>query len=349
MTSRALIAGATGLIGSNLANHLVSKGWEVYGVARKPQTGIPGVRPVAADLLEPESLRSALAGIDPTHVFFTTWVRRPSEEENIAVNGALVRKVLSALERSKSLKHVALVTGLKHYLGPFEMYAKVKLDTPLREEMPRLPYPNFFYAQEDALFEAAKRQRFTWSVHRSHTVIGYAIGNAMNMGVTLAVYATICRETGRPFVFPGSPVEWDGLTDVTDARLLARHLEWAATTPAARNQAFNIVNGDVFRWQWMWNRLAQWFEIRAAPYGGEATPLELQLADAAPIWADIARKYSLVEPNLDRLASAWHTDADLSRPIEVVTDMSKSRKLGFREYQATDESFFDLFSTLRQK
>jgi hypothetical protein len=22
----------------------VSKGWEVYGVARKPQTGIPGVR-----------------------------------------------------------------------------------------------------------------------------------------------------------------------------------------------------------------------------------------------------------------------------------------------------------------
>ena len=31
MTSRAVIAGATGLIGSNLANHLVSKGWEVYG------------------------------------------------------------------------------------------------------------------------------------------------------------------------------------------------------------------------------------------------------------------------------------------------------------------------------
>jgi nucleoside-diphosphate-sugar epimerase len=55
MTSRAVIAGVTGLIGINLANHLVSKGWEVYGVARKPQTGIPGVRPVAADLLEPEA------------------------------------------------------------------------------------------------------------------------------------------------------------------------------------------------------------------------------------------------------------------------------------------------------
>jgi nucleoside-diphosphate-sugar epimerase len=53
MTSRGLNAGVTGLIGSNLVNHLVSKGWEVYGLARKPQTGIPGVRPVAADLLEP--------------------------------------------------------------------------------------------------------------------------------------------------------------------------------------------------------------------------------------------------------------------------------------------------------
>jgi nucleoside-diphosphate-sugar epimerase len=33
MTRRALIAGATGLIGSNLAEHLISKNWEVYGIA----------------------------------------------------------------------------------------------------------------------------------------------------------------------------------------------------------------------------------------------------------------------------------------------------------------------------
>jgi hypothetical protein len=62
-------------------------------------------------------------------------------------------------------------------------------------------------------------------VHRAHTVIGYALGNAMNMGVTLAVYTTICRETGRPFVFPGSAQQWEGLTD---ARLLAKHLAWSA-------------------------------------------------------------------------------------------------------------------------
>jgi hypothetical protein len=134
---------------------------------------------------------------------------------------------------------------------------------------------------------------------------------------------------------------------MTDARLLARHLEWAATTEAARNQAFNVVNGDVFRWSWMWTRLADWFGLSPAPFPAKVTPLEQQLADAAPIWAEIAREHDLVEQDLSVLASPWHTDGDLGRPIEVVTDMSRSRKLGFLDYQATDESFFDLFGRLR--
>jgi len=58
-------------------------------------------------------------------------------------------------------------------------------------------------------------------------MIGYALGNAMNMDVTLAVYASICRETGQPFIFPGSHVQWIALTDVTDAHILAQQLEWA--------------------------------------------------------------------------------------------------------------------------
>jgi nucleoside-diphosphate-sugar epimerase len=281
MATRAVIAGVTGLIGGNLAEHLVSKGWEVHGIARKPLSGIPGVRPIAADLLDPEALRSALAGVDPTHVLITTWLRRATEDENVVANGAMVRNLLAAVEHSEGLRHVALVTGLKHYLGPFEAYARFRPETPLREEMPRLPYPNFYHAQEDELFDAARRRGFTWCVHRAHTTIGYALGNAMNMGVTLAVYATICRETGRPFVFPGSPQQWDGLTDVTGARVLAKHLEWAATSDAGRNEAFNVVNGDIFRWRWLWPKLAADFGIEAAPSPGRATPLEPQLARPA--------------------------------------------------------------------
>jgi len=346
----ALVVGSTGIVGLTLANHLAAQSdWLVYGLARKPYPS-ETIVPIAADLLRPESLQIALGQAQPTHIFFSSWLRQSTEAENIRVKSAMIRNLLNAVTTAGTVEHVALVTGLKHYLGPFEAYGKGTLPaTPFREEQPRLQIDNFYYAQEDELFAAAERDGFGWSVHRPHTIIGYAVGNAMNMGVTLAVYATICRETGRPFIFPGSATQWNSLIDMTDARLLARQLQWAATTPAARNQAFNIVNGDVFRWSWMWSKLAGWFNLESAPFPGEPLPLEIQLADAAPLWAEIARKYNLVEPDLHRLTSAWHTDADLGRPVEVLTDMSKSRKLGFLDYQATDDSFYDLFKRLREE
>jgi nucleoside-diphosphate-sugar epimerase len=347
MGQTALIVGASGIAGSATAALLVDQGWQVHGLARRPIPQ-PGVHPVAADLQDSAATRAALAGVRPDAVFITTWLRQDNEAENIRVNSAMVRNLLDAVRPGASTKHVALVTGLKHYLGPFESYGKGRLpQTPFREDQGRLDVANFYYAQEDEVFAAAARAGFTWSVHRPHTVIGKAVGNAMNMGTTLAVYASLCRETGRPFSFPGSAVQWTGLTDMTDARLLAQHLLWATTTPAAANQAFNVVNGDIFRWQWMWSRIANWFGLEPAPFDGTVRPLAVQMKDDAPIWRKIAERAHLAEPNLDRLASPWHTDADLGRPIEVVTDMSKSRRLGFREYQATDDAFFDLFARLR--
>lgn len=349
MALSALIAGVSGIVGNNLALHLASRGWEVHGLARKPPVGIEGVHPIAADLRDPGSLPGALKGVSATHVFIATWLRQETEAENCVVNGAMVRNLLAAVDPDAGLRHVALVTGLKHYLGPFEAYARTRPVTPFREDMPRQHVANFYYTQEDEVFDAASRRGFTWSVHRPHTIIGFALGNAMNMGVTLAVYAAICRETGRPFVFPGSVQQWEGLTDVTDARILARHLEWASTTEAGRNQAFNIVNGDIFRWNWLWPRIADDFGIEPGPYPGHATPLEPQLAGAGPIWAAIAKKHTLAEPDLHRLASAWHTDMDLGREMEVVTDMTRSRLAGFCDYQPTLGSFLDLFARLRKE
>lgn len=349
MQETALIVGVSGIVGRNLADLLIAeKDWTVYGVARRPGQR-KGVIPIAVDLQDASAVRSALKDEKPTYIFLTTWLRQPTEAENIRVNAGMVRNVLDAVSNAKTVQHVALVTGLKHYLGPFEAYGKGNLPaTPFREEQPRLDIENFYYAQEDEVFSAAARDGYGWSVHRPHTIIGYAVGNAMNMGTTLAVYATLCKELGKPMVFPGSSVQWKSLTDMTDARLLAKQLVWAATTPAARDQAFNVVNGDVFRWSWMWKRIAAWFGVEAAELQEEGIPLEKQLANAAPVWEEIARKYGLVESDLNVLASAWHTDADLGRPLEVVTDMSKSRKLGFTAYQPTDESFFQLFEKLRE-
>lgn len=347
MAGTALVVGASGIVGSATAALLKAEGWTVHGLARRPVGGA-GVAPIAADLQDAPGTATALAGIRPDAVFITTWLRQDSEAENIRVNSAMVRNLLDALRPSGTVRHVALVTGLKHYLGPFEAYGKGTLpQTPFREDQGRLDVENFYYAQEDEVFAAAARDGFTWSVHRPHTVIGKAVGNAMNMGTTLAVYATICRETGRPFFFPGSPVQWNSLTDMTDAGLLAKHLLWASQTPAAANEAFNVVNGDVFRWKWMWARIADWFGLEPAHFDGEMRPLAEQMAGDAAVWRGIAERQKLAEPDLNRLASPWHTDADLGRPIEVVTDMSKSRRLGFTAYQPTDEAFFDLFARLR--
>ena len=349
MNKIALVVGSSGMAGSNLAEQLIAEGWETYGLARTPNTENKALKPVAADLLDPESLKTALAAIKPTHVYITTWMRNDTEAENIRVNSLMVRNLLDVLSEKKSVQHVALVTGLKHYLGPFEAYAKEGFlpETPLREEHPRLNVENFYYAQEDEVYAAAERDGFTWSIHRPHTVIGQAVGNAMNMGTTLAAYATICKETGRPFIWPGSEAQWNGLSDVTDARILAAHLIWASTTDAARNEAFNIVNGDYFRWSWLWNRIAKYFGVEAVGFGGTIQSLEKEMANDGEIWQQIAEKYQLKERVLSRMATAWHTDLDLGRPIEVMTDMAKSRKLGFNVFQSTEDTFYDLFEQLR--
>ena len=349
MERTALVVGVTGIAGYNTAQALLAQGWRVVGLSRSQRYEIPGVEHVYGDVLDPDSVEAAVAGTGITHLVFTTWQRQDTEAGNIRVNGAMLRNTLDALGRTTTLEHAVLVTGLKHYLGPFEAYAKAPADTPFRETQERLPYDNFYYTQEDVLFDAAARQGFTWSVHRPHTMIGYALGNAMNMGVTLAVYGSICRATGEPFVFPGSPQQYHGVTDVTDARLLGRHVAWSATEPAARNQAFNTVNGDVFRWRRLWTRVADGLGVEAAEYPGKPTPLDGRMGHADTVWSGLVEQHGLVPYRATDLASWCHTDADLGRTMETFADMGKSRRAGFLDYQDSADSFLDLFDTLRRQ
>ena len=346
---RALIVGVTGISGQVIAKQLLKDGWEVHGLSRRSE-GLPaGVHHISADLLNAEEVKKSLAGLKPEVVFMTAWIKKDSEAENIKVNGATIQNLLDALEPDGGVRHVALQTGLKHYLGPFDNYANaVMAETPFHEDEPRLDVPNFYYTQEDILFEAAEKQGFTWSVHRSHTIFGYAVDNAMNMVLTLSVYANICKETNKPFIFPGSTQAWNGVVDVTDADLLAEQLIWASTNKAGENQAFNIANGDTFRWRWLWPQIAAHFGVAYEGPKEELNPLEVQMEDAAPIWTTIAQRNGLKVDDVTKLASWWHSDSDLGRRIECFTDMTKSREAGFLNFKNSPKSFFHHVETYRE-
>jgi nucleoside-diphosphate-sugar epimerase len=148
MAKTALVVGVSGIVGTATATHLAAEGWDVLGLARRP-TAQPGVMPIAADLQDQASLCATLAEVKPEAVFITTWSRQETEAENIRVNAAMVRNLLDGLRPAGTVRHVALVTGLKHYLGPFEAYGKGTLPhTPFREDQGRLDIENFYYAQE---------------------------------------------------------------------------------------------------------------------------------------------------------------------------------------------------------
>jgi nucleoside-diphosphate-sugar epimerase len=347
----AIVIGASGISGYSVAKRLLSTGWDVTGVSRNaPAVDTEGMSWVLTDVSDADRVSSDLANRVYTHAFYCTWARRDSELENRQANAPMLQNTVDALTVGPGLCHVALVTGLKHYMGPFEAYGTGEVnETPFRERQPRVDYENFYYDQEDVLFAGAEQHGFTWSVHRSHTLIGWALGNAMNMGVTLAVYGTICRHLGKPFVFPGTPVQYSGLNDLTDAGLLAEQLEWAATEPQAADEAFNITNGDVIRWRTLWQVLAADLGADAGQYPGHGRLLAEEMTDAEPVWQEIVSRYDLRPTTLDGLVSWWHTDADLGRQMETLADMNKSRHLGFTGTRDTEKSFTALFDLLRSE
>jgi len=112
--------------------------------------------------------------------------------------------------------------------------------------MPRLGWRNFYYDQEDVLFDAVTQRgggRISWSVHRPNLILGFSPRSAMNIVCSLCVYAAICRKEGVPLRWPGSRGAWEGFSTASDADLVGEQQIWAVVDPTG-TQAFNCSNGD---------------------------------------------------------------------------------------------------------
>src|SRR5215468_2419270 len=163
---KALIAGATGVVGRNLLRHLVAlDDWDVIAVCRRKPDIEGQYEHVAVDLLGRAQTFEALKrprGV--THVFFSAYIERPTWAEMVAPNQTMLVNLMDAIETaSPDLAHVNLMHGTKWYgnhLGPFK--------TPAKEGDPRHMPPNFYYDQQDLVAARQRGKTWTWSTARPH-------------------------------------------------------------------------------------------------------------------------------------------------------------------------------------
>ncbi|SNR99487.1 Nucleoside-diphosphate-sugar epimerase [Streptosporangium subroseum] len=341
----ALVVGAHGVIGRNLVDHLAALGdWDVIGLSRRGGEATGRVRYVSVDLLDPDDCAKRLGALtEVTHIFYAAYQERPTWAELVPPNLAMLVNVVDAVEPvANGLRHISLMQGYKVYgahLGPFK--------TPARESDPHHMPPEFNVDQQAFLEERQRGAEWTWSAIRPSVVCGFALGNPMNLAMVIAVYGAISKELGLPLRFPGRPGAYDKLLEMTDAGLLAKATVWAATDERCANQAFNINNGDLFRWNEMWPKIARFFDLEVA----DPLPMSLDvvMADKSPLWNAMTEKYGL-EPHPYEDVSSWgFGDFVFSWDYDMFADGSKARRFGFHEYVDTEAMFLDILGDLRRR
>lgn len=155
---RALITGITGQDGYYLSEHLLKKGYEVYGLIRgqanpklsQIERTLPDVRIVEGDLLDQASLMNAVQKVQPNEVYnlaaisfvMLSW-NQPELTGEITGLGALRMLEAIRLTTGASSSRSKSGRGIKFYqASSSEMFGKVR-ETPQNENTPfhpRSPY-----------------------------------------------------------------------------------------------------------------------------------------------------------------------------------------------------------------
>ncbi len=324
-TRVALVAGASGAAAAARVAGRASRtaGFEAVGLSRRAPPG--GAPPwTAADLLDaPGLVRAPSARPGIAHVVHAA--RAPHAEsgvEDVPGNLATLRNPLDAAEAAPPrFARPHLVRGGRWHgmhIGPYR--------TPAREGDPRHTPPNLHYDQRDLVAERRRGKAWVWTAGRPGFALDVAPGRARNMVSTPGAYAAVCRGLDVPFGFPGQPGAWDALLEVADAGLLAEGVLWMLGEPRCADRAFNLANGDCFRWRDLWPRLAELFGLRAGAV--RTVPLARWMADKAPVWERVRGRHGLALP-LERVADWGFADFFLGLEWDVLSSLAAARAAGF--------------------
>jgi len=169
----------------------------------------------------------------------------------------------------------------------------------------------------------------------------------MNIAVVVGVFAEISRALGIPLRFPGTDKAFGQLVQFTDSRLLARASRWVATSDRAGGEAFNVTNGDIFRWERMWNDVARHLGMETA----SPVPLTLEshMVDKGPLWRTLAERYGLAEPDLGRLVGWGFGDFIFHTETDVISDVNKLHEYGFTERLNSTTSLLNAIDSLKRQ
>ncbi len=142
---RALITGITGFAGGQLAQILLDRGDEVFGVARDEGYGLSHLSqeiiPVITDLRDPEAVNTSLSEFQPDAIYHlagqafvpTSWEDPWSTLEN---NIRPQLNILQAMVRQKSKARLLIVASNEVYGQAQHNQLPVNEDTPLRPQNP---------------------------------------------------------------------------------------------------------------------------------------------------------------------------------------------------------------------
>jgi nucleoside-diphosphate-sugar epimerase len=316
-----LVAGASGVIGSAVVDSFAEAGWQVATVGRS--TTAPSHFPhLSADLLKPHtlaSLKPSLKGV--THLFYSAL--KPNSDPGVEAdeNAAMLENLVAALRSAGAgLERITFVQGGKIYGAHLGVYK-----TPAREDDSRHFPPNLYFRHEDFV-KRLESEGIRWTALRPDIVIGHSIGSAMNLGNLIGLYGALCRETGTAMQFPGSDVAYRNvLVNVTSAELIGQAAVWAAVEE--KDGAYNLTNGDVFRWSHVWPKLAEWFGLEV----GEPQPISLtqRLGGLRPVWENLAQREGLAQTDPDRIALGSFGDFIFHVEKDAIFDVTKARQAGF--------------------
>eukprot|EP00891_Asterochloris_glomerata_P009922 jgi/Astpho2/9922/Aster-06629 len=309
---------------------------KVYGIARRALTPGSKVTKISVDLSHRDKAIESLAKCkDATHLFFCAYQSTGSFSKDVAVNVSMFTNMIEAAEAAGcKLQHVHFVSGTKWYgnhIGPIK--------TPSREDDPRAMPPNFYYNFEDYCTQrVADGAPWTWSSVRPNPVCGFSTGSVMNLTMTLAVYASICKAQGLPFRFPGTPQAYHALLEVIDVELLAESMQWCSTQKSCQNRSFNVSNGDVFRWSEVWPILGEWFGLKTAePQHFSMVDL---LADQEGTWAELQEAHGLQPIPYNEIATWAFGDWVFGQEQDWFSNVTRMRQTGFQGMQIDSRDMF---------